>query len=333
MQKRVLIYLLFLKLCFHGNEIKAQDPQLSQFYASPIYTNPAFTGASRDIRFAASARTQYVKLSNNYRSSLVSADFYSSSLNSGFGLLASYDVAGDGFLTTTGVSAIYSYNFNINRQLAVNAAIQGGLLQKRYDFGRFIFLDMIDPIRGSVLPTQEASGLEQREFLNFSAGGLIYSSIMYGGIAIHNLMEPNQSFYYVNSDSTSLRLPRRYTMHGGLNIYLTESREEANRLLISPNLLFMKQREFYQMNIGFYVKQKALTVGTWLRQTSNNADAVIFLLGLRFPNFRVGYSYDFVVSSARTATVGSHEIALIYEIKPKQRSRSRIGRPIKCPDF
>lgn len=311
----------------------AQDPQVSQFYAASLYTNPAFAGASRKIRVAVTGRNQYTALNNNYRTAIFGADMYLRKANSGLGLLASYDVAGDGFLTSTGVSAVYAYNQNINRDWAFSAAISAGIIQKTFDFNRFTFLDQLDPVRGVVRPSAELQNppLEQRTIPNFGTGVLVYSDYFYGGLAVNNLLEPNQSFYYQNADSASLRLPRRYTAHAGANIYLTQSRYEENQLLLSPNILFMQQRSFYQINAGFYIRQKALTFGTYFRQTSANADAVIFLLGLKFPSVRVGYSYDAVISNARTATIGSHEISLVIEIATKPRGGYRKDKLIKCP--
>ncbi|MGM0478992.1 MAG: type IX secretion system membrane protein PorP/SprF, partial [Bacteroidota bacterium] len=36
--------------------VRAQDPQFSQFYANPIYLNPAFAGSHGCPRFAANYR-------------------------------------------------------------------------------------------------------------------------------------------------------------------------------------------------------------------------------------------------------------------------------------
>ena len=324
----------FLSLCCVGlSSVFAQDPQLSQYYASPIFTNPAMAGASRKIRLSLNARSQYTALANNYKTAVVGVDAYIGKINSGLGLVSMYDVAGDGFLTTNSVSGIYSYNMELNREWAFNAAIQGGMIQRTYDFSKFVFQDEIDPARGAVLPTAEARGLESITVPNFSTGFLLYNSKMFFGAAIHNLLEPNMSYYYRDKDDEALKLPRRYTLHGGINIGLNKTRYEEDRIILSPNLLFMQQREFYQMNLGFYVKQKSLTLGTWIRQTSNSTDAAIFLIGLRFPSVRVGYSYDAIISKAKQATVGSHEVSLVFEIKPKVKSGVRYNKRLACPEL
>lgn len=327
------IYTFLFLLTGTATSLLAQDPQLSQYYAASLYTNPAMAGASRNIRLAVSGRSQYTGLSNNYRTAVAGFDVYAPTLNSGFGVVAMQDVAGDGFLTTSSVSGIYSFNARLNRDWGFNAALQGGLVQKRFDASKFIFEDMIDPVRGAVLPTAEVIPVENRSFANFGFGTLIFSNRMFAGIAMHNLLEPNQSFFYQNADSSSLRLPRRYTVHGGFNIYLNQTRYEEDRIILSPNILFMQQRNFYQMNVGFYVKQKALTLGAWFRQTSRNADAAIFMVGMRFPNFKLGYSYDAVISKAATAAVGSHELSIVLEIKPDYKGRRRSSKTLRCPDL
>ncbi len=309
-----------------------QDPELSQFYAAPLYTNPAMTGAAKNIRLGISARNQYTGLANNYRTAVAGFDAYIPKVKSGIGMISSYDVAGDGFLTTSSFSAIYSFNTQLNRDWAFNAAIQGGLVQKRFDFSKFIFEDMIDPVRGPVLPTKEIVPQENTSFMNFGAGVLFFNKNIYTGLAVHNLTEPNQSFYYKNADSSSLRLPRRYTLHAGINIPLNNAKYEEDQISLSPNILFMQQRNFFQMNAGFYVKQKALTLGAWFRQTSKNADAFIVMAGMRFSAFKIGYSYDAVISKAATVAVGSHELSLVIELKPSYNNR-RFGKAIKCPQL
>jgi hypothetical protein len=65
-----------------------QDPQLSQFYSNPIYTNPAFAGSATNARFVMSARSQYVGLNKNYRTGIASFDMNMAELNGGIGIIA-----------------------------------------------------------------------------------------------------------------------------------------------------------------------------------------------------------------------------------------------------
>lgn len=315
-----------------SNGVFAQDPQLSQFYSNPIYTNPAFAGSATNARFVISGRSQYIGLNKNYRTGIASFDMNMMELNGGIGLLAMTDVAGDGNLTATVAGATYAYHVAINRELSMRAGIQADFHQRSYDFNKFRFGDMIDDRYGFIKQTTEKVGREQISFLNFSTGLLFYTNIIYGGIAVHNITEPNQSFYSPTSSADEFKLPRRYTAHAGANIYLTHEREEKNRMMLSPSILYMQQRNYNQLNLGMYLKKQALTTGLWFRQTTNNADAVIVLVGLKLPKFRVGYSFDVTVSNSKSATYGSHEVSLSFEISRKRKEK-RTFKPIICPEF
>jgi type IX secretion system PorP/SprF family membrane protein len=311
----------------------AQDPLFSQFYANPIYTNPAFAGSSGNIRINIIARDQYSALRNNYQTASASVDAQVNALNGGIGAMATMDRSGDGFLTTSTFSAIYAYSVALSRSVTMRAGIQASYYQRVYDFNQFKFGDQIDDQLGFVFPTAESRGSERIQLPNFGTGLLVYGKNLYGGFAIHNLIEPNQSFYNKTSSNEEFKLPRRYTLNAGANIYLTKARYEEQNIILSPNILYLQQRNFNQLNLGFYVKKQSLTAGLWYRQTSKNSDAVILLVGLKFPKFRVGYSYDITISDARTATQGSHELSMSFEIKPKKKQTKRSVKPIRCPEF
>ncbi len=326
--------IIFFTLVLLTKVTLAQDPQFSQFYANPLYMNPAFAGSTGNTRIVASARNQYTALNKNFNTQMVSVDMSISQIGGGLGLMATNDVAGDGNLSSVSYSGIYSYQFHVNKQLIIRTGIQGTYVQRSYDFSLLRFGDQIDPRYGFVYPTKEAVGFQKIGYANFGAGFLAYTDIFFGGFSIQNIAEPNISFYSATQSSSSSQytLPRRYTAHAGLNIFLTHQRDDQERLLISPNVIYMQQRDFTQLNLGFYVKKQALTGGLWFRQTSQNSDAAIVLIGLKFPKFRAGYSYDITVSGARTATMGSHEISLAYEIA-YPRQQKRIFKPLMCPVF
>jgi type IX secretion system PorP/SprF family membrane protein len=220
----------------------------------------------------------------------------------------------------------------VSRSLTMRAGIQATFMQRSYDFSRFRFGDQIDDRYGFIYQTSEQMGAQVIRFPNFSFGYLAYTKTFFGGLAVHNITEPNQSFYFASSGKEEYKLPRRFTGHAGINIPLTNQRDEDERVMLSPNVLFMTQRNYNQLNLGFYLKKQALTTGLWFRQTSRNSDAVILLVGLKYTRFRIGYSYDITVSGARTVTQGSHELSLSFEI-PKRKREKRAFKALTCPDF
>lgn len=309
-------------------EARAQDPEFTQFYGNPIYTNPAFAGAGNGCggRFIVAYRNQWPSLSRTYTTTSASFDRHYDNLAGGIGILVTNDVAGVGLLTTRTVSGIYSYEIPVNRDLTVRAGVQASFYQKSIDFSKLTFSDMIEPRVGFVNQTSEPIPNQSISFPNFSTGVLAYTQKYYGGIAIHNLIEPNQSFY--RSTAPGSTLPRRYTMHAGMTIPIGGVR---SNFTISPNMLFMVQKQFTQLNFGFYLNKSSFVTGLWWRQTRPNSDALMVLVGFKTGTFKFGYSYDLTVSDARVAATGSHEITCGIELK----CNSRSGRPkmLTCPDF
>lgn len=319
---------LFALAC---TELKAQDPEFTQFYAAPLYTNPAFAGtANCGGRVVLNYRNQWPSLPGTFRTFAGSYDQHFDGIGGGIGLLATRDVAGDGLLTTTQFSGIYSYQIAVNRKFTMRAAIQATFQQRTIDFSRLRFADQIVARRGFVNPTNENLPTTSVSYPNFAAGILGYSKYFFAGLAVHNLNEPNQSFFGNSDPGTTV--PRRFTLHSGLVIPLEKvKRGKEPDMTISPNILWMIQEKFMQVNLGFYINQGPLVAGLWFRQTAPNSDAMMVLLGFRHNQFKFGYSYDLTVSSARAAAPGSHEISAAIEWCSKKRPTK--FRKLTCPDF
>ncbi len=315
------------------SQINAQDPEFTQFYAAPIYTNPAMAGSAvcnngMAGRLAINYRNQWPSLKGTYQTVNASWDQHFNSVGGGLGAMITRDVAGSGLLTSTTVSAVYSYVIPVNRNFFFRTGLQASMVQKSLDFSKLTFADQINPTQGFVYNSAEPRPSQSIFFPNFGAGILGYSKNFYAGFAMHNIIEPNQSFYQ-SQDGT---LPRRYTAHTGVMIPLEKRRNPE--AFISPNLLFMMQQNFTQLNFGFYVNKGPLVSGLWFRQTMGqfgNSDAIIVLLGFRKDRLKFGYSYDITVSSARPAAQGSHEVSLAVDWCLGTRPGG--FKPIKCPEF
>lgn len=333
--KKAMYGVAFLLACFTA---KAQDPEFTQFYAAPVYTNPALAGTSACSdkqaggRMVLNYRNQWPSLPGSFKTFAASFDQYAGGAHGGVGMLALRDVAGDGLLTTTAVSGVYSFmgmfGGHNHKRFGFSLAIQAGIMQRTIDFSQLHFADEILPKRGFVLPTKETFATNTVTFPNFSAGGLIYSGSFYAGVAVHNISEPNQSFFHNTNEGTTL--PRRYTLHAGTVISLKKSKPNPMEqpMTISPNILIMAQQKFFQTNIGFYLNKGSFVSGLWFRQTAPNSDAIIALIGFKFDKFKIGYSYDITVSGARQAAPGSHEISASIEWCVKRRTG---WKPINCP--
>jgi len=117
------IYLTVLSL-FIITDIFGQDPTFSQFYANKLYLSPSFAGATEEYRFTLNFRNQWPGIPDSkFHTYNVSFEKAMPNFNSGIGVLANYDVAGSGDLSTTNIGLLYSYDFNINRDWHIRPGI------------------------------------------------------------------------------------------------------------------------------------------------------------------------------------------------------------------
>ncbi len=317
---------------------RAQDPHFTQFYANPIYLNPAFAGSARCPRINLNYRNQWPALHRTYITYSASYDQHIDLISGGIGINIINDKAGEGTLSTTNISGIYAYQLNISRDFSIRLGLQATYVQKKLNWDLLTFGDMIDPRYGYIYATQEQRPNESRSFTDFSAGILAYSSTVYGGVAINHLTEPDEAFIV---EGTS-ELPRKITAHvgamlpmGGSGVYHYGSTRDEGTTYISPNVVYQKQISFNYLNLGAYVLHSPLIGGLWFRANIDEgfrSESVIALVGIQKGLFKFGYSYDVTVSKLGNGnTGGAHEISfgMQFECRPKKKR----FRTISCPSF
>jgi type IX secretion system PorP/SprF family membrane protein len=307
----------------------SQDPTFTQFYANPIYLNPAFAGSNGCPRFAANYRNEWPSLSSNYVTYSVSYDQYFKNISGGFGVLATHDQQGKGTINTSMLGLVYSYHLPVNRKFSLLFGARAAWYQKFLDWDKLTFGDMIDPRKGFIYNTGDVrrgnlnGAIGTRGFFDASAGFVGYSKKFFFGGAVHHLNRPDESMIVGES-----KLPMRFTGHMGAEIKLGKKSKYQNTTSIMPNIIYQYQQGFSELNIGTYVKYSSFTAGAWFR----NRDAFILALGINTGTFKVGYSYDVTVSQLNNGVSGgSHEVSLGFNIQCKPPT-TRF-RTISCPSF
>lgn len=326
-KRKIFVWLILLMFLIENTN--AQDPQFSQFYASPIYLNPALTGSIKCPRITLNYRNQWPALGSTYVTYIASYDQFVKSLEGSLGAYVYQDIQGDGAITSTNISGIYNYTFTLDRRSNINIAFQATYIQKRLNWD-FIFPDMIHPLYGPIYPTAEVNvpTTESKGHFDFSTGFIYSRRSFFGGVAIHHITQPTESFR--NNDDAVL--PRKYTLHAGFNIPLSGRGIKKGDLLLSPNILFQQQRDFQQMNWGLYLSRKGIVGGIWFRQNLTfHYDSFIMLLGYLKEKYKIAYSYDLTISALKNQTLGAHEISFSMNFPCKQKKQK--FRTISCPSF
>jgi type IX secretion system PorP/SprF family membrane protein len=326
--KFLIPFFILASVCLH--DTFAQDPEFSQFYANPLYLNPALAGANICPRLIGNYRNQWPSVGNAFVTYNASYDQYVNLIHGGVGVMLTADRAGGGNLNTTAASLTYAYKFKMTDHLYASAGVQGGYYQRSLDWADLRFEDMIDPQNGFVLPTTEKAPDNDRVgVLDLSAGVMVWlDEIFYGGIAVSHLTQPKIGFY-TDNDS---RLYMKYTVHAGSVINLGSGGfDEEKEFSISPNILYQQQFKYHQLNLGVYLTFNFIIAGLWYRLNFENSDAVITLVGIHYRSFQAGYSYDWTVSRLGLGSGGAHEVSVAWQF-PCSEKRRHI-KAIKCPRF
>jgi len=314
----------------------AQDIQLTQFYASPMYLNPAFTGANSDSRFATTYRNQWAALPGSFTTLLMSYDYYIHNLMSGVGILLTSDKAGTAGLGTNTVGFSYAYDYKIDRNWSASLGIRGSYGYRTLDFTRLLFGDEIG--RGATTSIQTPTP-DKISFLDFSSGLLVFSQKQWIGFTLNHMNQPNESF--LGEDA---KLPIKGSVHGGANIPLEKNGD--GRITDKPYITvagqYRFQKKFDQVDVGLYYNKPLYFIGLWYRGIPllkaykpgyPNNDAFAILIGARYKQINVGYSYDITISKLTMVSGGSHEISLNYQFSNPKKPKKHRTKIVPCPKF
>jgi type IX secretion system PorP/SprF family membrane protein len=312
-------------------DLYSQDPTFSQFYANPLYLSPSFAGATEEYRFGMNYRNQWPAIPGVFHTYSISFDKALINFNSGIGVLATYDVAGSGDLSTTNIGLIYSYDFNINREWHVRP----GVNFKFYYLGLDIYkLVWNSQLTGSgTTPSVSPPPFDNVADVDFAFSTLVYNDRIWAGFTLDHLLVPKTSFYGEDAN-----IPIKFNLYGGMQIVKKTRLRTKLREVLSVAMNFQKQSKFYQTDLGLYYYKDPLIFGLWYRGiplvTSQAGDAIIGLIGIKTEQLHIGYSYDFTVSNLISSTGGAHEVSLIYEFTSFSiGSQRRKIRAIPCPEF
>lgn len=342
MIKRLLLLMIMTLLCLKG---WSQDPQFSQFYANPLYLNPALAGGALAPRLTANYRNQWPALSANFVTASFGADVFLPNYNSGVGIQVTTDSQGLGNLKATDVALQYSYQISLNEVTSLRLGIQGGFSSRSLDYYGLTFGDQYNNggLNGNPSSDPFAQGGPNVSYADFSSGMMVYSDWYWLGLSAHHINKPNQAF-----SGTEARLPVKTSLQAGLRIpfagYTFLGNEIDKEKTISPAILYKKQGKYDQLDMGLYVTIEPLVLGMWYRgipfkkyePSINNHESLVFLAGFRQDKFSIGYSYDLTISTLGAGSGGAHEISLSYIFEPltpkPKRSRSSKHQ-LSCPKF
>lgn len=316
-----------------------QDIQFSQFYSAALYQNPAFAGASHYHRGSFHQRLQWPGLDAKYITSLLSFDTYSSKYRSGFGLIAFKDWQGANSLTSTDVGVQYAYEIYLSRKLSFRPGLQISYVSRNLNYG----LTLPEDFTNNGYVGGSSVQLDNRvQYADISSGGILFTNAFWFGFSMHHMNRPDQSFVKGTS-----RLPAKVAFTGGYRISFNQTRSRHLTYLdpnkdysITPTFHYKFQGESDQLDLGLYGIYDFLVAGIWYRgipvkkykKDFTNNESVVALIGWKYEQITITYSYDFTLSRLiRARTSGSHELNVTYIYK--KRKSPKIRKRLPCPTF
>lgn len=328
--------------------VTAQDPQFSQFYAAPLYLNPAFAGSTQQGRVGMNYRNQWPAIDANFTTISAYADFYIEDKNSGIGALLTRDNVGIVGLQSISFALQYAYQLQITKGLSFRPGVQVGIVNRSINFGSLTFGDQFDPNTGDIVKgTAEALNTGQSKFFpDISFGGLFFSKNAWLGVAAHHITQPNQSLLGAK-DNLAMKLSfhagYKFFFHPGLMGTGLFARQQERS--VAPVVQYRHQGQFDQADIGMYYTFEPLIIGTWYRgipfKSVNgfaNNESIVLLVGLTLKGekdiLNIGYSYDYTISKLGPGSGGAHEFSLVYSWpirNPRKPPKDKLIIP--CPDF
>lgn len=319
MQKLFMACLLIMAVQMN---IVAQDLRFSQYFNSPLSTNPANTGflPSSDYRLGAHYREQWASVPVPYKTMSIYGDFQfmRNLIPSGWmglGGLILQDVAGSGSLSSTKAYASLAYHQMIGSSSLLSAGFNLGFATKRINSSALRFGDQWDGKFFS-RPTSEILLNNSIGYFDLQAG-LNYSFFptdnlyFHGGFSMHHLNKPRETFFQQNSGVDN-RIPIRSIA------FLDAMIKVNNMIIVSPGIYYTKQGTANEFVGGLHINynitgdgNQQLIAGVYTRP----GDALIPMVGYQWRSFKFTFSYDATTSSLKNFNGGrgATEMYLQYD--------------------
>lgn len=330
-------YLVFLFLLTLTGLLQAQDPHFSQFFASPLTLNPAFTGKfDGQWRLSANHRDQWPSIPKAYVTS--SASFDLGILKKripetdifGVGLSGVSDASANSQLKLNYGSLSLSYHKALDEEgyNTIGAGFQGTYSSMVLDISKLTFEDMLTQNGFTGTTSDVLTNGKNQSYIDMNAG-LLYSGSTNGD----NNFYLGASMYHINRPKVSFK-DKNWYLSGRITVHAGGSFPVSEVVTVNTSAIHQIQNKANETTLGVAlgllansdpVNPTSVYVGSWIRLN----DAIIPYVGLEIAGLRIGATYDINISSLKAATGnrGGSEISIIYIKRPAD------SKGIPCPKF
>jgi type IX secretion system PorP/SprF family membrane protein len=305
--------------------VKGQSYHFSQFFSTPLLTNPANTGVmDGPYRLASNFRAQGLSGGSPYMTGYISADIspFKEKLleghKAGIGIYVMNDQSLNGALkaNSVGLSGAYTVGLDAKKIHSLGIGFQGTYHQRELDINKLSFDSQFggtgyDPN----LPVGETFEYYRRNYFDLNTG-ILYrargeNASFFGGISAYNILRHEDNVFV-----DEYKMPTRYVLQAGAQfvsgttgtIYLSSTfMQQAKASVSTLGVAYgIRLNEGEQNNIRF---------GMWYRIS----DAIIPYIGYYRNGFQLGVTYDYTTSSKKTGSEirNGFELTLMFSAPDK----------------
>ncbi len=295
------IQVICIILFFHCPYIYAQtDAQFSQYMFNQLFINPAYTGVTGETQAGFTHRTQWAGYSPSFddgtgiNTQIAHASTAFPTLNSGLGFYVVNDQLDP--VTQRELQLSYAYHVKL-KNAKLSFGLKAGFFQKTLDFERLRARDANDPL---ILVSKES----QTQF-DMGAGVYYLSDGFFGGVSVNHLLEPAFNF---GSDAQQNLLKKSAFAIAGYNMRLSLNWD------LTPSILVKSDFNAFSVDVSAIATYNRKF---WGGLAYRYQDAATVILGVNIPSgkkniFKIGYSFDYVLSGQAGKQATSHEITLTF---------------------
>ncbi|HAI75217.1 MAG TPA: hypothetical protein DCM08_03145 [Microscillaceae bacterium] len=328
---------------FSYSTLQAQDVLFSQYYNTPLLTNPAWISTDNQIVAALNIRNQPIATGERLTTGMFYGKypFFRRGTNWVRGAVAAafFNDRASNYLTTNGGIVGLSYNIPmLTSQLSFGmnfGFFQRGINLSNLTTDSQFSQGRLDPS----LPLNEQFDNTQVLYPTIGAGLLWYAKDEnqqwkhYVGISANLMNQPNVALIRNTND----RLPYHLSLTGGYKVF------DKNNLSIIPNAIFTTRRNQLQAQIGSWFRYAAsaskssekminLGIGTWYNLNNFLSVAV----DLQHDRYFFTFSYDLPTSAQMATWQGSGVVELTVGVKfgkkPKEKPVKDTAKVIEPVD-
>lgn len=336
----VMLPVIGILMLLSNTVVHGQDLHFSQFFNSPLTTNPANTGfiPDADFRIGAHYRNQYSNImSVPYKTMSIYGDaqLMRNKIENGWlgigGVILS-DVAGSGNLRSTKIYGSLAYHQMLGNSSLLSAGFNLGWANKRIDPSGLKFPDQFDgKFFDNTLPTSVILTNTSVSYFDMQAG-LNYAYFptedvyINAGYSIHHVNKPRETFF--NDQTEDGVIPMRHI--GFVNAILRVNQQ----LIVSPNVYYTNQARASELIAGMLLNYnlaesggKQLLGGLYYRYK----EALIPMVGFQLNNVRFTFSYD--VTTSPLKNFNNSRGATEFNIMSNGFYPENTDRQSLCPKF